>query len=101
MRENEITDIGVKYIYDMVKFNKSIKMLYLYGNRMTDDGGKRIMKAIKVNNSLTKDTGSKQGVEKLFTLRKKSGQAFSKPVQVPGKVACYKSRMTARCGLVQ
>ena len=28
-------------------------MLYLYGNKMTDNGAKKIIKALKYNNSIT------------------------------------------------
>ena len=52
LSQNEIGNIGAKYLADYIKFNNSIEILNLSENQIGEEGAKYFGEALKVNSSL-------------------------------------------------
>ena len=53
LHNNNISDAGAKELAQALKVNNSLTVLDLYNNNISDVGAKEIAQALKVNNSLT------------------------------------------------
>jgi hypothetical protein len=50
--KNEITDLGLKFIIEMLKENSSVNVLFLHYNRILGKGGALLAKHLVTNKTL-------------------------------------------------
>ena len=51
--DNDIGNLGLKYLGDMLKINNMIKGIFLFRNDYDDDGVKYLLKSIEYNKTIT------------------------------------------------